>query len=145
MAKELVRGTKYDHSNRNVMVGALAVVGMMIAVISALFFWRMHHGRPMPVVDVIALCPLLAPLAVSLRPRWQLSPDALLDLRKKTQIPYTYIDNVRVIKSKRNGTKVFAIQAGGKTDTIDVLQGDAFADDLGRKIGAGRIVAALLD
>jgi hypothetical protein len=67
---------------------------------------------------------------------WQL-------LGKKTAIaPYVSILSVRVIKSKKNGSKVFEIVTSQKTHKLDVLQGEAFEKDLASHIGAAKITVS---
>jgi len=135
-------GTKYDHSNKKVAAGTLVFLGIVMAVMAADFVWHVQHDHSMPLPFFAALLLPVAPLIASLRPRWQLTPHALRDLRKRTEIPYASIQGVRVVKSSRSGAKVFAIQAAGKTHETKVLQGDAFAGELEAKLGGGGILTA---
>lgn len=142
MPKDVVGGNRYDQGNRNVARVALIFLVVMIAVNLCLFVWDTRNGHSISPAVFAALICAMAPLIVSMRPRWELRPDALVDLRKKTQISYDSIEGVRVVKSRKNGAKVFAIQADGKTHTLDVLQGEAFAREMGAKIGRMKLAGA---
>lgn len=137
MSTKQARIMTYDHANKRAMIVAASMMIFAIVFSLALQIWGLHRGHPIPVVMTAPLILCLVPILVALKPRWQLTPEALLDLRKKTRVPYALIEDVRLIKSCRNGAKVFAISAAGQISKVDVLQGDAFAKDLGARIGAG--------
>jgi hypothetical protein len=139
MAQEPVSGKKYDHSNKRIAAWAFAFVVTTMVVVDNSLLGEMHRGHSRPLADFIALIPGLAVLPAAVLRRWQLTADALLDLRKRTKIPYASIEDVRIVKSGRNGAKTFAIRAAGETHMLDILQGDAFAHDLETRIGGGKL------
>jgi hypothetical protein len=139
----MLDGTKYDHSLKSVIRPLL--VCALALYIAGLFWDIAHHTglafarRPLG----IFLCVIPA-MAMVLKPRWQLGPDALwlLSGKKRVIAPYVSIEGVRVIKAKGDGSKIFEITSSGKTYKLDVLQGEAFEKDLANHIGADRIVAS---
>lgn len=138
----------YDHSLKSAVTIASMVVAIA-AIVSGVLHYRDEHGT-VPWIPRIAFVVAIVIMYLMRRPRWQLNPDGLLDLLTKKRILFAAIENVRVVKSSDNGAKTFGILAAGKEHRIDVLQGDAFSNDLGKWIGTrltsaepGKLMAGL--
>jgi hypothetical protein len=102
-----------------------------------------HTNHPSPFIALVGFLPIMA---IATQPRWQLGADALWQLLGKVKTtaiaPYASILSVRVIKSMRNGSKVFEIVTPDKTYKVDVLQGDAFEKALASHIDAAKIIGS---
>jgi hypothetical protein len=145
MASDTLDGTKYDHSLKSLVLVLFICMLTLYAVGLSLTFWDFtHHIGKFSAGPFVIFLWTFPVMVIGLTPRWQLGTDALWQLRgKKTVIaPYTSIESVRVIKTKRNGSKIFEVISSGKTYKVDALQGDAFEKDLASRIDAARIAVS---
>lgn len=142
MPQPVLDGPKFDHAMKPFLLVMMWFLIAMFAVEAGLIVWALaHHDH-----DKVRLMPVFTPFVVipaivvpGLRPRWQLAPDGLYDLRRNIKKgPLAYygeIQSVRVTKQRRNGAMWFEISLRqGKPVKVDVLNGQAFQQELDARV-----------